>query len=239
MGRIRQLVELGGHVNTLWTFLSLLGAGVVMFKAMIDGLPLSIVLTAGFVVFAAILWAIEAGHRLRDRWMAQSNEEGSSSVAMQTKANPVFGCPRQEAKEEYLSWWHVPVTWSEGKREFCTVELRYCGHSGPPTRLQWQKIGSPSGEHETTLIDGRNRLVPVSLRDERHDASGVRCQITGTAYLVDHQQKFPIPEGGVLFRLVVRSGQDEWQSPEYFQQHPREQGSNGQFILMKWHGGKD
>lgn len=167
---------------------------------------------------------------------------------------PVFGSPRQEATEPFRSWWHVPITVSEStgqnKIDNATIELRWDGHSGPATLLQWREAGIPAGIRERTLLEGRNALVPIVLRDEGanvvHGAFNVPAQqrlgarITGTAYLADGANKFPMPPGRRLFRLVVRSGKDDWQSPHrYVMTIPPEDESNGHFNLQVWHEGKD
>ncbi len=167
---------------------------------------------------------------------------------------PVFGSPRQEAGEPYRSWWHIPITVSESsgqnRIENATVELRWDGHPGPATLLQWRQHGARRGVREVTLLEGRNALVPVVLRDEGAGevrgalaaAVGERlgARITGTSYLADGVNKFPLPAGKNLFRLAVRSGKKEWQSPHrYLMTVPPEAESNGHFNIQVWHEGRD
>ena len=165
--------------------------------------------------------------------------QGTQSVEA---PHPIFGSPRQMASEHFRSWWHIPITLSEGTRriENCTIELNWDAHSGPPTRMQWQSIGNPSGVYETMLVEGREYLVPVALRDE--PVAGPRpipASITGTAYLVDDNNKFILAPGRRLFRLTMRSGTSSWQSQHrYSLTVPPAEHSNGHFVMEIWHEGR-
>jgi len=166
---------------------------------------------------------------------------------------PIFGSPRQEAGQHYLSWWHIPITLyggsdtPNGKIEHCTVHVL---RSALPANMRWQS-DDPRGDEEATLLEGRTRLVPIAIRCEINDEvdasfgyikDGVG-RLTSTAYLRDGNfNKFTIAsdKSPYIFKLLIRSGSKEWLSPHsYILKIPVPTHSNGHFILEIWHQGRD
>lgn len=213
----------------------------------------------GLVALVMILWfgALELFAKWKGRKRAGAGQQiaaltstkDASGELTKAEPKPVFGCPRQGAREAYKSWPHIPVTLdtSEGEIRNCTVELDSGG--GLAAKMRWQSGDSDKGVEEITLIGGRTRMVPIAIRCEvGHDAeihplpiSDGTARITGAAYLRDGDvNKFTLLPGRHVYRLRIRSGSKMWESTQrYLLNAPGRDQSNGQFYLEIWHEGKD
>ncbi|MEX2299115.1 MAG: hypothetical protein WD715_16985 [Dongiaceae bacterium] len=206
--------------------------------------PLEFLFLAAAVV-AVFMFALNQVAAARSRWRRRTSPKTSASSDV-TEPTPRFLCPRQGARESYLSWWHIPVSVDHGQIEHCTVEF-WASTNPPPITLRWRSDAAV-GSDEVTLLEGRTKLIPVVIRCEagalaepRHNniRDGV-ARITGAAYLVYGEiNKFRLPANQLVFKLRVRSGKKQWESQEYIMKLPESRDSNGQFVVEVWHGGRD
>jgi hypothetical protein len=148
---------------------------------------------------------------------------------------PHFGAPRQQSKEDDLSWWHIPVSiglrapWHRRSIEHCTVHLVSTDGAGLPIKLRWRLGNSKAGMPEANLEYGRTLLVPVVARRETGDRVAV---VTNETFLVDRKAKWRLPSGRYHWKLEVRSQDRKWESPHfYFLRVPSERYGNGHFTL--------
>jgi hypothetical protein len=171
-----------------------------------------------------------------------------SGASQPLRAKPIFLPPKQEAREHYLSWWHVPIELDRGdeakgaKIEHCTVEVNvtYGMNMPDPISLRWRSGDDPRGTEESTLIEGRTRMIPVVIRCERDAeasaehvsiADGV-ARLNSAAYLRDGNVNQHQLSGNIcLLKLTIHSGSKSWDSPSYTLRLPEAKHSNGRFLL--------
>ena len=224
---------------------------IAIWEWLIGRSPLEVMVLAALLAFLILsLFKLIADLRAKTSAINAGERKETETISVRggdakEELKPIFGCPYQGARENYLSWPHIPVKVDQpGKRiEHCMVDLI----SGDITiRMRWQSSDDDRGTEEITLLSDRLRYIPIAIRCEMSQSVEVRhkpiadgkARFTGTAYLRDGElNRYPLKPGKMRFHLRIKSNGKEWSSPdEYLLNTPEPNDSNGQFYLEIWRG---
>lgn len=202
----------------------------------------------GFALGTWTDWLLRRQERRREEQEAEERRALANaliSAPRKKESHPIFGAPRQLGDSPYLSWWHIPVTLEPGSEpiQHCTIEWVPASimgiEHGLSIHLRWQSADSPMAIEETTLLEDRERLIPLAVRCEKSapsesvvPADGV-ARVTGGAFFRDKKiDKFRLGRRTEV-RLRIRSGSKTWESPHVYilKAPPEPDDSNGTFVL--------
>jgi len=164
-----------------------------------------------------------------------------------------LGSPQQGATEQFLSWWHVPVSvqkqrfWEQGGFENCRAELRIAALEVPTqvVKLLWPTIRGPV-DRSALHLGEESKTIPIIMR------STVTVNVSGDpvrlppfllpAYMARisdenafiHRTRFTdMPKGNHLVTLRILSGPDTLAERSYNLQVPEIGADNTDFILRE------